>query len=158
MDSVSSTGAFLGSLYNIFIHLIKLVLKPKWDRVENKNCHSTLSKAYSYESYLTALKKVKQLCHSFKVQFLIGLMRNHGFRVKCDFSSLLQSKLHSPWTKLNETILLKTYFHFKPEVSLSRDYVTSRQIALFEFAVRHYWSLASKVSTVCRARKLFKTR
>lgn len=37
----------LGFFYNILIHLIKLELKPKWDWVKNRSCHSTLSKAFS---------------------------------------------------------------------------------------------------------------
>ena len=60
---------------------------------------------------------------------------------KPDVFSLLQSECHYLWIKLKETLLLKWYFYFKPNVFLSRDHVTSRQPALFE--VRHCCFLAS---------------
>ena len=89
------------------------------------------------------LKKRKLLCHSSKMYFLIGLMKNYGFILKPDVFSLLQSKCHYLWIKLKETLLLKWYFHFKPNVFLSRDHVTSRQTALFDVEVRHCCFLAS---------------
>ena len=70
-------------------------------------------------------------------------MKNYGFILKPDVFSLLQSKCHYLWIKLKETLLLKWYFHFKPNVFLSRDHVTSRQTALFDVEVRHCCFLAS---------------
>ena len=70
-------------------------------------------------------------------------MKNYGFILKPDVFSLLQSKCHYLWIKLKETLLLKWYFHFKPNVFLSRDHVTSRQTALFDAEVHHCFFLAS---------------
>ena len=43
-------------------------------------------------------------------------MKNYGFILKPDVFSLLQSKCHYLWIKLKESLLLKWYFHFKPNV------------------------------------------
>ena len=70
-------------------------------------------------------------------------MKNDGFIFKSDVFSLLQSKGHYLWIKLKEALLFKWYFHFKPNVFLSRDHVTSCQTALFEVEVRHCYFLTS---------------
>ena len=89
-------------------------------------------------------------------------MKKYAFMFKPDNFSLLQSKCHYLWTKFKKILLLKWYFHFKPNVFLSRDHVTSRQTALFDVEVRHCCFLASSadgksgLSVLCG--KLLKTR
>ena len=56
-------------------------------------------------------------------------MKNDGFMFKPDVFSLLQSECYYLWIKLKETLLLKWYFHFKPNIFLSCDHVMSRQPA-----------------------------